>query len=200
MHTGVIPYFCPFCATLRKLSAILLLACIFLEIGGYFFIYRINRKIIKREVREYLHDHADEFSQTEFRFNLSDQQDAYAELEWEDAREFRYHGEMYDVVERRETKQEVYIRCVKDDQESALVANFEKIISGKSSNRSTSTLGFINFLTTLFPPEERPELVPLNKIPSTFQANPDADICKMDFEVITPPPKLAPSLFESLTM
>lgn len=55
-------------------------------------------------------------------------------LYWENENEFRFKGEMYDVVEMKPQGNQVIIRCIPDKKETALLNEYQKNSKHNSSN------------------------------------------------------------------
>jgi hypothetical protein len=74
--------------------------------------YRLERTLVQRILRS-----ADSSAFVQLRFA---REAARHQLDWEHEGEFAYRGQMYDVVEVRETADSVFYRCWPDDAETAL--------------------------------------------------------------------------------
>lgn len=68
-----------------------------------------------------------------------------AKLYWEDENEFRYKGEMYDVIEKKTEGNKVLIRCVSDEKETALLNEYQK-----NNKRNASNSSIVQLVTTAF--------------------------------------------------
>jgi hypothetical protein len=53
---------------------------------------------------------------------------------WENENEFRYNGEMYDVIEKKIKGNQIVIRCIPDKKETALLNEYQKNNKSNSSN------------------------------------------------------------------
>ena len=51
---------------------------------------------------------------------------SFKQLEWEEENEFRFKGEMYDVVERKEVNGKFLLLCIPDKKETQLLHEFQK--------------------------------------------------------------------------
>lgn len=109
------------------------------------------------------------------------------QLEWEGDDEFRFRGEMYDVIEKKTINGKVIIRCISDKKETLLIERYKKM-NGENNSRSKSAL-----------------LIKL--VDSTYLATTDSELCaeyvpsplaihfqyviipSRTIEVITPPPQ-----------
>ena len=177
---------------LKKLLTILLLFCIFLEVGGYYFIYQFNRQLIRKEVKSYLALHANEFEQTEFNFATGADGQIREAVKWENAEEFSYQNEMYDVIEKRTGNKTVYIRCVKDEKEDILITNFRHLIGANRSKENPSgNTGFnlLSLLNSPFLPAARPNLPPVLKARSIYCFETTLSVLHPSRDIMTPPPR-----------
>lgn len=68
------------------------------------------------------------------------------QLYWENENEFRYNGEMYDVVEKKISGKEVIIRCISDKKETGLLNQYQRNNKHSSSNSSIVQLITAQFL------------------------------------------------------
>ena len=63
-------------------------------------------------------------------------------LHWEDENEFRYRGEIYDVIEMKSTRDTMIFHCIADEKETALFNQYQK------NNKRNGTGSFIFQLIT----------------------------------------------------
>lgn len=111
-----------------------------------------------------------------------------ASLEWEDASEFRYQGEMYDVLNVEKKGDSVLIRCLSDEKESALLKAYtdtQKQSSGSPSTILLKVLGspyLPSTTATIFSFESR---LQKNSTPFLFY------LPQTDGTIVTPPPQVA---------
>lgn len=71
-----------------------------------------------------------------------------AGIEWEEEQEFRYKGEMYDVIEQRYEGDQLIIRCLPDKKEKALLEAYQNMAQKNTSSPGQASL--IKLLTTQF--------------------------------------------------
>ena len=133
---------------MRKLSAILALCCLLFLNAGYYFLYKCRLAEIKESVRkEILSSRKHELTKLTFSTEEIDQ------LDWEEKDEFRYKGEMYDVVSMEKKGDKVIIFCLTDKKEKALKQAFaETHRQAPDKNTSGSIFKFLKapFLPTAF--------------------------------------------------
>jgi hypothetical protein len=84
---------------------------------GVFCWVKLEKKMIRREVKHQIMENVDEHQLVTFRFALSDTAKL---LDWEHANEFEYKGEMYDVVRRVYRGEFVTYHLWWDHKETAL--------------------------------------------------------------------------------
>lgn len=122
---------------LKKPMAILLLICLFLEVIGFYFVFLLRREAVKQEVWSYLHQNQhNNYAQT-LSFSLNDPGIRETPV-WENENEFSFKGEMYDVIEKKELNGNLVISCISDKKETSLIKDFEKDLSGNTSNKNSN--------------------------------------------------------------
>jgi hypothetical protein len=114
---------------LKKLIVIFLSVCFLLNITGYHIIFYLRQEGIKAEMREAIRMQTYSGNETDFVFLLNDKQ-SISQLDWEGDDEFRYNGEMYDVIEKKIKdarpndsvgQGKLIIRSIADKHETALL-------------------------------------------------------------------------------
>ncbi len=113
----------------EKISYILLVIFVY-SIIGYYPIFILMQNSVKEEMKERIKNVIPSEEMIIFNFNETD----YMDLVWEDDNEFRYKGDMYDVI--RIVKSEnnnIRVYCIDDKKETKLLADFEK----QTQNNST---------------------------------------------------------------
>ncbi|PKP20036.1 MAG: hypothetical protein CVU05_09960 [Bacteroidetes bacterium HGW-Bacteroidetes-21] len=108
---------------MKKFISLILVITFIFNSGGHYlwFLYlqNANQKDIKREIRKGLKDN----ELTLIVVPLNDE----SALQWEKPqKEFKYQGEMFDVVRSKIILQKKYYYCINDKKEKLLIANFNK--------------------------------------------------------------------------
>ena len=118
---------------------------------GYYIWFGVQRSRIKTEVRQVIgRGEADDQLTVITVNNPSD-------LDWEKpGKEFRYHGEMYDVVRSGSKEGKTVYYCFNDRKESRLVSAFQKIRTDKETTNKILA-GFDN---KYLPDEHEPLIRP----------------------------------------
>jgi hypothetical protein len=67
---------------------------------------------------------------------------------WIHSREFKYNGDMYDIVEKKETDEQLIVYCINDTKEKKLEEEFEKRVqkNSKEDKHRPSANNSINIL------------------------------------------------------
>jgi hypothetical protein len=106
---------------------------------------KLEKKLIRREVKHQIMEIVDEDQLVTFRFALSDTAKL---LDWEHANEFEYKGEMYDVVRRAYTSEFVTYHLWWDHKETALNKQVDLLAQSIFNNQSNKqkTADHISFL------------------------------------------------------
>jgi hypothetical protein len=121
---------------LKKTVAIFFLSCLFLNITGYYLVFRFQQSEIRTEMRKKLRiDNAAEIKQ--FVFSLNDKK-ALASIEWEGDDECSIAGEMHDVISKQVIDGRLIIRCVDDKGETALIKRYNDLSNSSDPSKSRS--------------------------------------------------------------
>lgn len=168
---------------MRKLIAILFLAAIYFTLSGYHFIFRYQLGRAKTEMKTFLR-HQRQYKDV---IELSFDENELAHLEWENDHEFRYSGDMYDVIEITELPGKMVIRCISDRRETALLEQYKKAMQRTSVPGPLSALVKLvtaQYLLTADFPLHTPGKI-LKKYSSHFAAFLSDGVQG----ILTPPPK-----------
>jgi len=141
----------------KKLILIFLSLCFLLNITGYHIIFYLRQQEIKAEMREAIRMQTYSEHETDFSFSLNDKQ-SMDQLDWEGDEEFSFHGEMYDVIEKRIENGKLIIRSIADKRETALLDKVKGHWNqSEKSNKVADEL--FQLLQSLFHPSKTEELV-----------------------------------------
>jgi len=81
-------------------------------------------------------------------FNKADIQNKKINFKWIHSREFEYNGDMYDIVEKKETETELIVYCINDTKEKKLEEEFEKKVHKNSlENKQRPVSNNFNFVS-----------------------------------------------------
>lgn len=132
LHTNVL---------LRTGLAILLLGAVFYNVFGYFVVFQVNRSIVRTEMRRQL-------SLARQKVLVLQIFDADHDLNFTrvEDREFKYRGELYDVLYESTRNRVTTFYCIRDTREEILMEGMRK------AARAKNTQSLINNLITLAMP------------------------------------------------
>ena len=165
----------------KVLSGILILVFLF-NIGGYYLWFSVLQLRIQEEVIKEMKKGLKEEDLCLVIADLNSEQ----EIKWiKPGREFRYHGEMYDVVKIKIRNQKKYLYCINDVKEKLLINRFHKNHNQTKELEKKSKIAFgLKYIPEQIQSKTFNELsdmkfpVPMNYYKSAF------------IEIYTPPPKV----------
>ena len=172
---------------MRQFIAILLLISFSVQIRGYHIYFHYQQTNIKKAAKRIIRQRLKQENSEEFVFSLSG---GHEMPEWKDDNEFSFRGEMYDVIEKRIEDGKIYVRCVSDKKETALIDNYRKItqddFAGSSKKRTSLIIKLISTFYTHLSIADK-NLISLKASIKCFLPIPSLLFNKG--EVITPPPQ-----------
>jgi hypothetical protein len=114
----------------KKISAFILMTCLFFTVMGYHFIFRMRINEAKKEMTaRLLAQNSSELTQ----FQLTPEK--MSALQWENEKEFALDGQMYDVVEIKSGSGIVSLKCIPDHKETALLEQYIKTDTSSGSEK-----------------------------------------------------------------
>jgi hypothetical protein len=170
---------------MKKSFSIALLLVFFYGIIGFYLNFQIEQCRIKEEIKEKIINNLPENKLTILKISTCEND----KIEWiEQGKEFRYKGEMFDLVKIKQEKGTTIYYCFCDSKESKLLLSLDKLVKDQcdhSQSRSVQKKQVINyyFQEGLF--SQPLTASPVHYFPYTSAYN---YICP---EVITPPPRKA---------
>jgi hypothetical protein len=160
----------------RFVAHIVLLAFIF-NICGYYLTYEVTRYLARQEMKTFLAKTPRKL--TTFDLPASGH---IPGLVWIHEKEFRYKGEMYDVVTKVASGTCIRLYCFRDMKEEILIAAFEKISKGKLA--TSLSMHIIKIALPLYAARYTPVESWSFLFPETLQ-----DLSFMPHSPFLPPPK-----------
>ena len=105
-----------------------MLCCLLVYAGGYHLVYAVYQYGLKQEMRAYLKTHPDIRYGSFFSLRVNNAAVIDPSFEWEEQNEeFRYKGQLYDVVTVRQKGDSLYISALKDDNENQLEQQIRQV-------------------------------------------------------------------------
>lgn len=176
-------------SVLQKALGIFLVLLIVSPLQWAFWSFKVQKKIVKREVKHRMIDGIDSTELTELRFSKSQ---TITQLRWEHAKEFEYRGEMYDVVKKTETADSVVYVCWWDHAETCLNKKLNTLVTlaikNKPESKSRNEL-VVRFLTLIYqqPQQVSIDVFPIGKTP--FHTSCNSKLLEYTSSFFIPPEK-----------
>jgi len=141
----------------KKLMVIFLSFCFLVSITGYHIIFYLRQEGIKAEMRQAIRLQNYYEHETDFSFSINDGK-SMAQLDWEGDDEFRFNGEMYDVIDKQIENGKLIIRSIADKRETALL---NKVKDHWNQNEKSNKVAdeLFQMLQSLFHSSKTDELV-----------------------------------------
>jgi len=162
----------------KKLTSILLLLCLFLVLFGYHLVFYFQVAAAKTEMMAFLKNQEGHKDVVQFCFDNSEAK----QLVWEEEHEFRFNGEMYDVVEKEQKDGRLIIRCIADTKETTLIKDYLR------NNRRRNSTAFIQLITIPFVLSFEHAINPPQKIISKNFFEPSYLLTDRSPLILVPPP------------
>jgi hypothetical protein len=75
-------------------------------------------------------------------FNKDDIEQNRIDFRWIHSREFKYNGEMYDIIKKDENNERLILHCINDKKEKRLEEEFAKKINDNSKNNKQQQVSY----------------------------------------------------------
>ncbi|MEZ5083522.1 MAG: hypothetical protein R2750_08740 [Bacteroidales bacterium] len=136
---------------LRKITGILLLACLIAPFGGFYVFLQLKKKQVKKDIRLNLASFIGNNNLVVFSFSKED----IKTLEWKDNHEFEYEGQMYDIIESNIVGETIHYKCFHDTKETSLNKKIEQLIAritGSNPQKKENQERLISFIKIQYMP------------------------------------------------
>ncbi len=158
------------------------------SVGSYIY-WNSQKAFIRKQVKEKIITTTDMSEWVLLKFSESD---LTSEIQWEHSKEFKYKGEMYDIIETKILGDTTYFWCWPDHEETSVNKKLSQIVAGLLENNPYNKEckeNLSNFFKSLFY-NEIPE-ISLNTI-ANYSSNLETYLfsCTTNYKVTpSPPPK-----------
>jgi hypothetical protein len=176
---------------LKKAISILILSVFLYNTIGFLaahsFLSNYYKELGLREVEEIAD--ADEIQI--LMFDKSDIQNSKIDFMWVHSAEFKYDGDMYDIVKKEENENQIILYCLNDSKETKLEKDFERELDNSTTNKKQNSgdNNPFNTLNSEATGESALNLPDVTKISYGFNYIKNyVPICT---EIPSPPPKLS---------
>ncbi len=176
-----------------RIHSILLLLILILPVTGTYILFKHRQYQVKSQIKQKIKEGVSEDDLFLLKIPLSLEQNSNSVFKRINSKEFKYYGEMYDVVRQVTLGNTTYYWCIWDKEETALFAKLDELFAkawGNDPVKESNSERLISFYKGLFTP-------PLLKINFNYKVNifKEIDNYIVNFfpnvfiQVLTPPPK-----------
>lgn len=174
---------------MRRTLSIILMFALTLNSATYFLYFKYRQNIVRKQIKLKIKTGVPEDELKVIIFNQSNA----LEFDWIHSREFRYKGNMYDLVyETEDNSGSRVLHCITDHQETVLFANLTKYVKqtteGHSSHKTAQKL-LNQFYGGLFTPPAIQSVVKLYPFENKINSPTIHNISEPFLINISPPPK-----------
>jgi hypothetical protein len=140
-----------FAKLVRKTFSFILLFCLLVYIGGYHLIYSLYQQGLKTEMKAFLKENKASKFGTRLELTIIGNQIKDANFSWEEVNvEFRYQGDLYDVVNIEKHNSKIVLICIKDNDENQLENQLKEIHKINKTGSSKSLQNNFKFFSVFY--------------------------------------------------
>jgi hypothetical protein len=122
-------------------------------------------------------------------FNKEDIEKGRLDFKWIHSREFKYNGDMYDIVTKEETEEQLIVHVINDTKEKKLEEEFEKRVH-KNSTENKHIPSIIKYSSSISEPVQSEQIeirLALNSVFSYWRTD---SYKSLHTDIPSPPPRL----------
>jgi hypothetical protein len=123
-------------------------------------------------------------------FNKEDIEKGKIDFRWIHSREFKYNGDMYDIVEKKETDDKLIVYCINDTKEKKLEEEFEKRVH-KNSTENKNLPTILKFSSSISEPVQSNQVSFILEYQSSFDCRLNNQYKTLYLDIPSPPPRFA---------
>jgi hypothetical protein len=122
-------------------------------------------------------------------FNKEDIEKGRLDFKWIHSREFKYNGDMYDIVTKEETEEQLIVHVINDTKEKKLEEEFEKRVH-KNSTENKHIPSIIKYSTSISEPVQSEQIEIILAYNSVFSYWRTDSYKSLHTDIPSPPPRL----------
>ena len=123
-------------------------------------------------------------------FNKEDIEKGRLDFKWIHSREFKYNGDMYDIVSKEETEEQLIVHVINDTKEKKLEEEFEKTVH-KNSTENKHIPSIIKYSSSISEPVQSEQIEIRLALKSVFSYWRTDSYKSLHTDIPSPPPRLA---------
>ena len=122
-------------------------------------------------------------------FNKDDIEKEKIDFRWMHSKEFKYNGDMYDIVTKEETDKQLIFYVINDTKEKKLEEEFEKRVHKNfTDNKNLPTI--IKYSSSISEPVQSNQVSSILKCQSSFDCRLNNQYKSIYFDIPSPPPRI----------
>lgn len=136
-----------------KIASIFFLLVFFLPVSSLYLTLKVKQQHVRQEMREHIEAGIEEDQLVLLKIPRALEENPGTQFKRMHAREFRYKGNMYDVVRQETRGDTTWYWCVWDEEETEIVAQLDRLASETADKAKTPKAGhelFKHLLKTPF--------------------------------------------------
>jgi len=170
---------------MRKILSILLVFVLFYSVIGFYLNFKIEQYWIKKEIKHKILNNLSETELTLIKISSGN----CREIKWmEEGREFRYNGNMYDVVKTKTINDTTYYYCFNDENESKLLSHLDNLVKEQTGNSKSRTIQKKQVINYFFQQVLFAQFINMKSI---FYIDFLSDYKSVIKDILFPPPKIS---------
>ena len=122
-------------------------------------------------------------------FNKEDIEKGRLDFKWIHSREFKYNGDMYDIVTKEETEEQLIVHVINDTKEKKLEEEFEKRVH-KNSTENKHIPSIIKYSSSISEPVQSEQIEIILAYNSVFSYWRTDSYKSLHTDIPSPPPRL----------
>ena len=122
-------------------------------------------------------------------FNKEDIEKGRLDFKWIHSREFKYNGDMYDIVTKEETEKQLIVHVINDTKEKKLEEEFEKRIH-KNSTENKHIPSIIKYSSSISEPVQSEQIEIILAYNSVFSYWRTDSYKSLHTDIPSPPPRV----------
>jgi hypothetical protein len=131
---------------LKRSIAILMLLLLFVGLNGYYLVFKIEQRQVRKEIKQKIKN---KIPDNELHIIVVDASNI-GEIEWEkENKEFKYHGDLFDIVRSEIIQNGTRYYCINDHQEKRLFTRLDELVSEQNDPANPTTRHLLKLLSFL---------------------------------------------------
>lgn len=175
---------------MKKITAILLFTALLVYASGTYVVYKYMVYQQKQAMKAFIKANPNDSLAVHINFSKADLSNGLVNFEWvEDSKEFRFNGEMYDVVINNISNDTVHLMAIKDKGENDLLQQYCSAIRHQSNKKNAVNFLFKLLSSVFVFSDNYVNVVTYLNIEKSF-ASVQTALFKVYPSVVTPPPQV----------